>query len=125
MTDVLLITSSPRGGASYSTQVATEVVRDLQQAIPDAIISRRDLARSPLAHIDESFVAALALAPGERSAGQSAQIARSDALIDELFAADILVIASPMYNFGLPSTLKAWIDHICRARAHGIVTRAA
>lgn len=115
MTNILLLTSSPRGNASYSTQVAAEVVGDLQQAIPDTIITRRDLAHSPLPHIDENFVAALSLAPEARSAGQSAQIARSDALIDELVAADILVIASPMYNFGLPSTLKAWIDHVCRA----------
>ena len=114
MTNILLITSSPRGDASYSTQVATEVVRDLQDLHPDAVVTSRDLARSPLPHIDEGFVAALALAPAARSAEQSAQIARSDALIDELAGADILVIASPMYNFGLPSTLKAWRSHLSR-----------
>ncbi len=113
--NILLVTSSPRGDASFSTQVARKVVQDLRRAAPQATLTVRDLARSPLPHIDEDFVTALALPAEQRNAQQNLKIARSDILIDELFAADVLVIASPMYNFGLPSTLKAWIDHICRA----------
>jgi FMN-dependent NADH-azoreductase len=71
-------------------------------------------ARS-LPHVDEDFVAALRSPEGPRTARQHDIIAKSDSLIDELLAADIIVIAAPMYNFGIPSTLKAWIDYVARA----------
>jgi len=115
MSKILLIQSSPRAEASYSTQYARHVVDDIKRRHPDASVVVRDLAQTPLPHIGDAFVGALAASPQQRTAEQAQAIARSDQLIDELIAADWIVIASPMHNFGPPSTLKAWIDHIARA----------
>ena len=75
----------------------------------------RDLAREPLPHIDDDFVAATRSPNGPQTERQRALLAQSDALVDELFAADVIVIAAPMINFTIPSTLKSWIDHVARA----------
>lgn len=112
-TNVLYVSSSPRNG-SYSTSVAERVIAEIRQADPDANVITRDLARTPLPHIDADFVQATRTAEGPQGDLQRAAAARSDALIDEVFAADVIVIAAPMYNFSIPSTLKAWIDHIAR-----------
>lgn len=115
MTRILHLTSSPRGNASHSNQVAAHVIDELRQAHPGATVAVRDLAHDPVEHIGEDFVTALgALAEG-RTKRQREAISRSDALVDELLAADIVVIGVAMINFAIPSTLKAWIDHIARA----------
>jgi FMN-dependent NADH-azoreductase len=113
--NVLFVTSSPRGQQSYSQQVARGIVDDLKIAHPEAKVVVRNVARYPLPHIGEAFVNGLANAPEQRSAAESEALARSDGLIGELMAADVLVLAVPMHNFGLPSSLKAWIDHVVRA----------
>jgi FMN-dependent NADH-azoreductase len=115
MKNILFITSSPRGPESYSQQVAQSLVNELKQRDPDVHIVVRDLARYPLPHVGEAFVSGLSIKPEQRNADQAAAFALSDTLIDELAVADILVLAAPMHNFGLPSTLKAWIDHVVRA----------
>jgi FMN-dependent NADH-azoreductase len=115
MTNILYLTSSPRGSDSYSSSVATRVIEELRRIHPGASVTTRDLARDPLPHVDADFVVATRSPNGPQTDTQRAMLARSDALVDELLKADILVIASPMYNFGIPSTLKAWIDHVCRA----------
>jgi FMN-dependent NADH-azoreductase len=115
MTNILLVISSPRGEDSYSTRVARALAERLQSGIPGAALTVRDLAREPLPHIGEAFVAGIATPAEERSPLQRAEVGRSDAVVDEVLAADIVVIASPMINFGIPSTLKAWIDHLARA----------
>src|SRR6266705_3182238 len=115
MINILYVTSSPRGSASYSNRVAGRILQELKQAHPGATITVRDVAREPLPHIDEDFVDAIGSPAGPRTVQQQAIVSQSDALIDELMAADIFVIAAPMYNFGIPSTLKAWIDYVARA----------
>lgn len=116
MKNILFVSSSPRGGASYSHQVAQKVVDGLKSRHPEARIVERDVAKPPLPHIGEDFVSGMAATAGALTPGQAKALALSDALIDELRAADVVVIAAPMYNFGLPSTLKAWIDHVVRAQ---------
>jgi FMN-dependent NADH-azoreductase len=113
MTQVLYVTSSPRAG-SYSNSVADKVIAELKKSHPGASVTTRDLARDPLPHIDADFLQATRSADGPQTDAQRAMLARSDALVDELFAADVIVIAAPMYNFSIPSTLKAWIDHVAR-----------
>ncbi|WP_026868701.1 FMN-dependent NADH-azoreductase [Inquilinus limosus] len=115
MSRILFVTSSPRGAASLSTKVATALVDRLQAQSPDAVVVRRDLAAQPLPHIGEDFLAAQALPAEARSPAQQAALALSDTLVQELFAADIIVIASAMINFGLASTLKSWFDYLLRA----------
>ena len=115
MTNILFVTSSPRGAASHSSKVAERVLSDLVAHNPNATVVRRDLARDPLPHVDESYLGAVFTPAEARSDEQKAIAAVSDTLIDELFAADIIVIASAMINFTITSTLKTWLDYIARA----------
>lgn len=112
--NILCLTSSPRLDTSYSSLVAMRVLRELRQVYPDATVTIRDLARNPLPHIDDDFVTATRSVAGPRTERQRAEMERSDALVDELIDADVVVIAASMINFGIPSTLKAWFDHVVR-----------
>ena len=114
MSRILLITSSPRGAASYSSQVARALASKLADGHGHSKVAVRDLAREPLPHIDESFAVARNTPPERLSAAQRAALERSDALVAELEAADVVIIAAAMINFGIPSTLKAYIDHVLR-----------
>ena len=113
--NILHITSSSRGSASYSNRVAIQVLDELKGRNPGSSVTVRDLAREPLPHIDDDFVAATRSPDGPQTERQRTQLAQSDALVDELLAADVIVIAAPMINFTIPSTLKSWIDHVARA----------
>jgi len=113
--NILYVTSSSRGSASYSNRVAAEVLDELRARNPGAAVTVRDLAREPLPHIGDDFVAATRSPAGPQTGEQRALLAQSDALVDELFAADLIVIAAPMINFTIPSNLKTWIDHVARA----------
>jgi len=110
MTNVLLLTSSPRGEASLSRQVATEFV----EKIEDAKVTVRELWRNPPPHIDPVYIQAVFTPEDQRTPEQRKTLALSDELIAELKAADVLVIATGMINFGIHSTLKSWIDHVTR-----------
>src|SRR5437868_6005139 len=99
MANILLVTSSPRGSQSYSSRIAEKVVSDLRGEDPDALVMVRDLAKAPLPYVDEDFVAATRGQEGPQTPRQEAILTRSDELIDELAAADIVVIAAPMINF--------------------------
>jgi FMN-dependent NADH-azoreductase len=79
-------------------------------------VLHRDLAIEPLAQIDADWVAAGFTEPEQRNAGQRASLAQSEQLIGELRDADAVLVTVPMYNFGIPAALKAWIDLVCRAR---------
>ena len=91
------------------------MLAELRSRNPGATVTVRDLAREPLPHIDDDFVAATRAPNGPQTDEQRALLAQSDALVDELFAADVIVIAAPMINFTIPSNLKAWIDYVARA----------
>jgi len=111
MTNILLLLTSPRGAASLSTRVATALAERLAAA-PGSKFQVHDLAAEPLPHIDPDYAEGRMLPPEQRSAGQTKVVARAEALLDELNAADVVVIASSMINFGPSSLLKAWLDHI-------------
>ena len=113
--NILHVTSSSRGSASYSNRVATDVLAELRSRDPGATVTVRDLARDPLPHIGDEFVAATRSPNGPQTDEQRSLLARSNALVDELLAADVIVIAAPMINFTIPSNLKAWIDYVARA----------
>jgi FMN-dependent NADH-azoreductase len=115
MKNLLLIQSSPRGLGSFSQKIALSIVSDLEQRYPGAEVVVRDLAQNPPPHVGKAFVAGLSTGPEQRTSEQTKAMALSDLLIDELIASDVIVFAVPMHNFGPPSTLKAWIDHIARA----------
>jgi FMN-dependent NADH-azoreductase len=115
MSQILLLTSSLRGDASYSTRVARALVEQLQAATPGATVTVRDLAGAPLPPIDADFIAGQALPPEKRSAAQAAAVALSDRLVQEVRDADAIVVASGMVNFSLASGLKTWFDYLLRA----------
>lgn len=116
MSRILYVSSSPRGTSSYSNQVAITLIAELRQINPKATVTVRDLAQDPIPHVDADFVVATRSAEGPRNETQRAILAHSDALVDELLAADVIVIAAPMINFTVSTTLKSWFDYIARAR---------
>jgi FMN-dependent NADH-azoreductase len=111
MTHILLLLSSPRGQASLSTQVA-KALADRLTSEPGATLKVRDLAAEALPHIDTAYTIGRMLPPEQRTEAQAEAAARAETLIDELKAADVVVIAASMINFAPSSTLKAWIDHV-------------
>ena len=114
MKNILFVPSSPRGWDSHSHRVARRIVDDLLARNPGARVVVRDVARRPLPHVGAAFASGRAVPAEKRSDADRKALALSDELVDELFAADVIVIAAPMHNFGVPSSLKAWIDHIVR-----------
>jgi FMN-dependent NADH-azoreductase len=115
MKTLLQINSSIFSSGGQSSQLADQFVATWHSHHPDAQVILRDLAQTPLPHLDAQRVTAFFTAPEARTPEQQAFAAESDALIDEIKQAEILVIGLPMYNFGIPSTLKAYFDQIARA----------
>ena len=114
MKNALIITSSAQAEASVSNRLADSYAAQLGAAHPGIEIVRRDVGTDPIPHLTAETVAGIRAEPS--TAAELAARALSDVLIAELQAADLIVIASPMYNFGMSSTLKTWFDHVLRAR---------
>ena len=113
--NILQINASARREGANSTKVANSVVERLKAAHPAATFTLRDLAVTPHPVLDEAALGALFTPAEQRSAEQNARVALDDALIAEIQAHDTIVLGVPMYNFGVPVQLKAWIDAIARA----------
>jgi FMN-dependent NADH-azoreductase len=113
--NILQIKSSVFAGNGESSRLADAFVAHLLEQHPGAEVVVRDLAVEPVPHFDGARAGAFFAKAEERTAEQKAIVAYSDALIGELRRADALVLGLPMYNFGVPSQLKAWFDHIARA----------
>ena len=108
---LLHIDSSILGGNSASRQVSAAIVDQLTKATSGLDIVYRDLAAEPLSHLSgELFAARQGVVP--ESPAMQEDLAASQAVLDEFLGADIVVIGAPMYNFTIPSQLKAWIDRI-------------
>jgi FMN-dependent NADH-azoreductase len=115
MTTILQINSAARSQGANSTLLANELTAKLQQSNPGAQVVVRDLQADPLPHLDDTILGAFFTPAEQRTPEQQAISARSEALIAELKAADVVVIAAPMYNFGVSSQLKTYFDFIARA----------
>ncbi|HSX93308.1 MAG TPA: NAD(P)H-dependent oxidoreductase [Hydrogenophaga sp.] len=115
MKTLLLIRSSLLLGNGQSNRLADRYVAAWQAANPQGRVVVRDLAQSPVPHLDLARVGAFSTPAEQRTPEQQALVAESDALIDELQGADVIALGLPLYNFGIPSTLKAYFDHIARA----------
>ena len=115
MRTLLLIHTSLQGTESLSSSLASEYVAQWQIRHQDGRVISRDLATNPVPHLTAERFAAFTTAADERNAEQRIIVDFSDQLIDELQQADEILIALPMHNFGIPSTLKAYIDHVARA----------
>lgn len=112
---LLQLNTSIFSDAGQSSRLAGQFVAGRKAADPDLDVVVRDLSRNPLPHLTAERFQAFLAKPESRSGGQRAIVAESDALIDELRAADTIVLGLPMYNFGIPSQLKAYFDHVARA----------
>jgi FMN-dependent NADH-azoreductase len=112
---ILLVTSSPRGSASHSTRIATEFAQKLVAADPSAELVVRDLVANPLPHIDADYSTGIYTPAEARSPRQAEVVGVSDVVLDELFAADTVILATGFINFNISSTLKSWVDHIARS----------
>jgi FMN-dependent NADH-azoreductase len=115
MKTLLQINASMFGENGQSTRLADLFVAGWRDANRDAHVVLRDLAADPVPHLDGQRLGALIANPEQRSAEQQAVVDYSDGLIEEIRRADVIVLGLPMYNFALPSTLKAYLDHITRA----------
>ncbi len=112
MVHLLHIDSSARTTGSISRQLTAEFALHWKRTHPDGIVTYRDLAANPVPHINEATVAAMFIPPATRLPEQIQATTLQEELIAELAAADTVVIGAPMYNFSIPSTLKAWIDPV-------------
>src|SRR5262245_16104813 len=114
--NVLQINSSARTEGSHSTRLASSIVERLLEGAANGRHVLRDLARTPHPVLDETALQALFTPAEQRSEAQAERVVLDDVLIAEIQAADVVVIGAPMYNFGISSQLKNWIDAIARAR---------
>ena len=112
--NILHIDSSPRGERSHSRQLTHAFVAELKKTQPNASVVYHDLGPDPVPPVDEAWIAGAFSPPESHSPEAARAIAVSNGLVDELFAADILVIGAPMYNLSIPAPLKAYIDQIVR-----------
>ena len=115
MKTLLQINASLNSVRGQSSRLSNQFVDSWQRANPDGQVISRDLAVSEIPHLTAERFEAFGTAPAERTGNQAEIVTESDELIAELESADIIVMGLPMYNFGIPSTLKAWIDHVARA----------
>ena len=113
--NILVIKSSVFGDNGNSSTLVNEQVERLKAQHPDATVVVRDLSADPMPHLDGERVGAFFTPADQRSEAQQAVDDFSLALIEELKAADQVVLGLPMYNFGIPSQLKSWIDHVAPA----------
>lgn len=115
MKTLLKIQASLFGDKGQSSQLADRFVERWSSEHPDGRVVVRDLSRNPLPHLTAERFQAFLAKPEERTPEQQAIANESDALIEEIQNADVIVFAVPMYNFSVPSTLRAYFDHIARA----------
>ena len=115
MSRVLIIESSARQQDSVSRQLTQTFISQWQTAHPNDHITVRDLAANPVPHLDINLLGGWMKPAEQRNDIEQVSLERSNQLTEELLAADVLVMAAPMYNFAIPSTLKAWLDHVLRA----------
>jgi FMN-dependent NADH-azoreductase len=115
MANLLFVSSSLFGDGSQSRLIASEFIDRWRRSHPRTIVVERELNADSIPHLSLAAFAAAMTPVDTRSAAERRAAALADSLIEEVEAADVIVIAAPMYNFSIPSTLKAWIDHITRA----------
>ncbi|VTU16280.1 FMN-dependent NADH-azoreductase [Variovorax sp. RA8] len=114
MMRILHVSCSPRGQAAESYKLSQKVIGFLLKAEPSAVLVNRAIGGGAMPHIDANY--ALAQHSSTAQLSQEGSVSRSEELIQELESSDVVVIGTPMHNLTIPSALKAWIDHVVRAR---------
>ena len=114
MKKILHIISSPRGEASISKKLGDTIIEKIKTKYPGSIVKERNLGIGHFPHLDELQIGSWSIPSENHSDEQAAAIKYSEEAIAEMQEADIYVIGAPFYNFAIPSTLKAYLDHIAR-----------
>lgn len=114
MTTLLHIDASPRAERSLTRTLSAAFIDSWRTIRPDDQVIRRDIGLQPPPALTEAWIAAAFTAPEERTPAQDDILSLSDTLITELEHADVVVIGTPMHNYGMPTALKAWVDHVIR-----------
>jgi len=114
MPTLLHVAVSPRAGESHSRQAANELIQGVKARTSELNIVLRDLAETAVPHVNAAFVSASLTEASQRDKNHHQALALSEALIDELDAADAVLLSIPLHNFAVPSVLKSWIDHVVR-----------
>ena len=112
--NILKVDSSGRYEGSHSRALTASIVSSLRKRDANADVVERDVAHG-VEFVDEAWIGAAYTPADERTEAQAARLSNSDRLVEEIEAADVIVIGVPIYNFGVPAALKAWVDQICRA----------
>jgi FMN-dependent NADH-azoreductase len=113
--NLLHVDSGILGASSVSRHLSGAAVAQWRERHPEANIVYRDLVSDPIDHLTGDLLAAQRIDPGQHSTAMRHALAVSERVLDEFLAADVVVIGAPMYNFGIPSQLKAWIDRLAVA----------
>src|SRR6478672_9361908 len=113
MKKILHVSCSPRGQAAESHRLAQKIIGFLLQKEPTAVLVNRVIGGGAISHVDENYAISQ---QSSEDVSQEGSISRSEELIAEIESSDFVVIGTPMHNFTVPSTLKAWIDHVVRVR---------
>lgn len=115
MAKILHIVSSPRGNQSFSRQLGNAIIDSIKKREPDTTVKEHVLSENPYPHLGEAHITGFYTPEENRTPEQAIAVKRSDDAIAELQGAEIIVIGVPMYNFSIPSSLKAYFDHVARA----------
>ncbi|MFC6102433.1 FMN-dependent NADH-azoreductase [Olivibacter domesticus] len=115
MKKILQIISSVNGNQSFSLKLSNTILERLLSIYPGSTVQMRDLAKNPLPHLEDTHFTAFYKPSESLTEDDRSALLPSDEAIKEVQEAEIIVIGVPLYNFGIPSTLKAWVDHITRA----------
>jgi FMN-dependent NADH-azoreductase len=115
MKKILHVISSPRGENSFSIKLGNAIIDQLKAANPGSTVVINDLTKKTFPHLEEATLSAF-YTPAENHTPENKEaLKHSDEAIAQIMEADIVIIGAPVWNFGIPSVLKAWIDHIARA----------
>ncbi|MFA6249004.1 MAG: NAD(P)H-dependent oxidoreductase [Mucilaginibacter sp.] len=115
MKKILHIISSPRGAASFSIKLGNAIIEKLKAEYPGSTVKETDLANQHFPHLEEAQITSFFTPAENRTPENIIAVKHSDNAIKDIVDADIIVIGAPMYNYTIPSALKAWLDHIIRA----------
>jgi len=115
MATLLYITVSPRGNHSISRQLGNAAVEAWKKKNPTGRVIERDLSKTALTFVDLDWIGGAFAPPEYHTENHKKALAISDELVSELVEADEIILATPMFNFAIPASLKAWIDHVVRA----------
>lgn len=115
MKKILHISTSPNGNSSFSIRLGNAIAQQLIEAYPGSEVKTTDLTADPFPHLDPVLVKAIRTKEDEQTASDKILLQRSNEAINDIMEADTIIVSLPLFNFGIPSVLKTWLDHILRA----------